>query len=628
MTRRIGAWVRLAPWVLLAASIIVVEVGWRAPASPRVDTPAPRFAEGAIGRLRAAPSGGIDDDRAAAIVSGVTFGRTEHIAPADQDLFLASGLWHLLAASGQNIALVATCCILLARAFGRTRVAGSVVALVAIPAYVLVVGGGASIVRAGIMGELAVIAWLFGVLADMRHLIVLTAAAICWIWPGAHRGLGMQLSFACVAALAWWATPATRRLTAWGVPTWLAAGLVASGVCSFVTAPILVLRTGAAPFTGTLANLLAVPLAGGILVIGLATSLVATFGPQATARLAAVGFHLTGWFASLLLALARRGADLPLAQTSSHALAIGAPSIGLALILLPRVRMPPSMRRGSRLLLVGGLATCCALAIAQSAGVPVPLAGRGGPPPPIATGAMRIGVLDIGQGDATLVATRTRAVLIDSGPPDGQVVRRVHELGVDRVDGLVMTHDSLDHRGGYDAVLASLHPRWIIKARGAAGPWEHVRATAPELIEVCAGATLRVDAEVVLRFLHPTCDGHVVPRTTDLHNDGAIVTLVEHGDIRVLVPADAEAPVLVHLPIPPLDLLRVSHHGSSDPWLPQLIRQVHPQLAAISVGEGNSYGHPRHDTLASLEAGRVPTYRTDRDGTLTFDSDGSRLVLR
>jgi competence protein ComEC len=168
----------------------------------------------------------------------------------------------------------------------------------------------------------------------------------------------------------------------------------------------------------------------------------------------------------------------------------------------------------------------------------------------------------------------------------------------------------------------------VIKGVEAPGNWSHVKATAPQLVEVCAGGSLRLDPEVTLRFLNPTCDGHITPRTTDLHNDGAMVTLIEHGDIRAVVPADAEACVLVHLPLPKLDFLRISHHGSSDPCLPDLLTQVQPRIAAISVGEGNDYGHPRRDVLDALDAGHVRAMRTDQDGTVTLDSDGHQLVLQ
>jgi competence protein ComEC len=607
--------------VALVASILAVELGMRDPSPGMfVAVPPPAFAAPLVEQLRAVPLAEIHDARAAAVASGVLFGRTEHVTPADQQAFLSSGLWHLLAASGQNIALVATCCILLARGVGAGRTTGSVLALLAIPAYVMVVGGGASIVRAGIMGELGILAWLFGRLPDVRHLLVVVAAAICWIWPGAHRGLGMQLSFACVAALAWWAVPATRRLEDEGVPAWLAAALVATGLCSVVTAPILVLRTGAAPLLGIVANVLAVPLAGVLLVVGLAGSAVTlTATALGLGGIGHVAMAPSGLLARLLLDIASRAATLPAAQTSSRVLAIGVPvCVGVALL---------GPRRVHRIAVIG-IACCVVLPLGAAVAGSTPLGRQvvGGVAPPLAPGSLRIASLDIGQGDSTLVQQGDAAILVDVGPPDGHVVERVHELGVERIDGVVLTHDSLDHRGGFDAVLAALHPKWVVMPHLAPGPWQRIRELAPKLVEVCAGSHITV-GDAQLDVLHPRCDGTIVPHTGDLHNDGAMVILVRHGAIRAVLPADAEAPVLVGLGLPHLDLLRVSHHGSADPSLPELLARTTPAVASISVGEGNDYGHPRASTIDALRAAGVRTLRTDRDGTVVFDSDGERLRL-
>ena len=250
--------------------------------------------------------------------------------------------------------------------------------------------------------------------------------------------------------------------------------------------------------------------------------------------------------------------------------------------------------------------------------------GSHGPPD---TGVLRIAVLDVGQGDATLLATSDHAVLVDTGPPDGDVVREVRAAGVDRLDGIVLTHDSLDHRGGFEQAISALRPSWVAMPRGAPGPWQRIRAAAPELVELCAGDRFDVGAARV-DVLHPRCDGTIAPRTGDVHNDGAMVLLVAHRSVRALLPADAEAPVLLGLGLPRLHLLRVPHHGSEDPSLDELLARTAPQVAAISVGAGNDYGHPRREVLAQLDRAHARTLRTDRDGSVVLDSDGSRVVRR
>jgi len=111
-------------------------------------------------------------------------------------------------------------------------------------------------------------------------------------------------------------------------------------------------------------------------------------------------------------------------------------------------------------------------------------------------------------------------------------------------------------------------------------------------------------------------------------NQHAVVLLVSYGDLDVLFTADAEADVTTRLRLPPVEVLKVAHHGSADPLLPDLLDRLRPRVAVISVGRGNDYGHPTPSTLATLErrSGLV-VCRTDRDGAVTVDSDGRRLSV-
>jgi competence protein ComEC len=112
-------------------------------------------------------------------------------------------------------------------------------------------------------------------------------------------------------------------------------------------------------------------------------------------------------------------------------------------------------------------------------------------------------------------------------------------------------------------------------------------------------------------------------------NRNAIVLLVSYGSTDALLTADAESDVTLPLRPPQIEILKVAHHGSADAGLPELLRRTRPRIALISVGEGNGYGHPTPSTLAALAGvGGLAVGRTDRDGSVTVESDGRNLLLR
>jgi competence protein ComEC len=139
-----------------------------------------------------------------------------------------------------------------------------------------------------------------------------------------------------------------------------------------------------------------------------------------------------------------------------------------------------------------------------------------------------------------------------------------------------------------------------------------------------AGQALRL-GNLRLRVLWPE-EG---ASPADDPNDHATVLLASFGHIDALLPADAESNVTGRLGLAPVEILKVGHHGSADPGLPDLLETLHPRLAVISVGEHNDYGHPRASTLAALAAAPgLVVYRTDRDGPVIVESDGRRMTVR
>ena len=105
--------------------------------------------------------------------------------------------------------------------------------------------------------------------------------------------------------------------------------------------------------------------------------------------------------------------------------------------------------------------------------------------------------------------------------------------------------------------------------------------------------------------------------------------VASYGDLDVFLPADAESDVTSRLRLGAYEILKVAHHGSEDPGLPDELRLIRPRLAVISAGRNNDYGHPRPETLAALSAEpSLALYRTDVHGRVVVESDGRNLRVR
>jgi competence protein ComEC len=144
------------------------------------------------------------------------------------------------------------------------------------------------------------------------------------------------------------------------------------------------------------------------------------------------------------------------------------------------------------------------------------------------------------------------------------------------------------------------------------------------IVSTRAGQRFRL-GELRLDVLWP--DGSA--QAGDDPNDHATVLLAGYGNVDALLPADAESNVTLPLHVPPVEILKVAHHGSADAGLPDLLDRTRPSVAVISAGEGNEYGHPRPSTLAALAAAPGLTlYRTDRDGRIVLETDGARVGVR
>jgi competence protein ComEC len=208
-------------------------------------------------------------------------------------------------------------------------------------------------------------------------------------------------------------------------------------------------------------------------------------------------------------------------------------------------------------------------------------------------------------------------VLVDGGPPGDDLEAELRAAGVSALGAVVVTHDQSDHAGGIRQILGRLPVRRLIFSSARRSLLAAARRSGAVPYRVGEGSEVS-SAGLRLEVLWPPRDRAQVMNGDADPNDRSLVLLARWRTFSMLLTGDAEAEA-VPLDPGPIDVLKVSHHGSDDAGLGPLLDRASPQLALISVGAGNPFGHPTAGTLATLAAHRVPVLRTDRDGTLALE---------
>jgi competence protein ComEC len=547
------------------------------------------------------------------VLTGIVLGEDDGIDPSLSDAFQASGLTHLLAVSGQNVAITAVGVVEAARIVGIGRLAGEGVAILAVLAYALAVGWQPSVVRAAVAGTLASLGWITARPRDRWHALAVGALVLLSWTPSAALEPGFQLSFAAVVAIFVVLPRAAGVPDAYPVPRGLWDVLVVALACGLVTAPIVWIHFGAVALWTVPANIAAEPAMPPLIALSLAATLIEPVLPGAATALA----WLAGWCAAWIALVARVVSGWPSARIHSPiALAAGLALAGAAL----GVRALPPRRRRTAVVGLVSVALACASAACALRPAPSWRPPRG----------LRVTFLDVGQGDGTLVEAPGGAILVDEGPPEADVAEQLRRMGLRSLTAIVLTHPQRDHIGGAADVLDRLRVGEVldpgIDARSADhdGAVSAARRHRVPIVVVRQGDVFRVGA-LWLRILWP--DGPGAPGEDP--NQHAVVALASFGATDVLLTADAESDVTRRLPLHHVEILKVAHHGSEDPGLPDLLRVLRPRLAVIEVGRGNDYGHPRPETLAALAAlPGLETLRTDENGRIVVESDGRRITVR
>jgi competence protein ComEC len=549
-----------------------------------------------------------------ALLAGLLMGERSQLPPESDEAFRRAGVYHILAVSGFNVALLAGAVFAGLAMCGIPRRGAAVVAAVALVGFALVVGGQASVLRATLMGLLLLAALLLDRESQLMNALA-AAALVLLVWrPGDLWEPGFQLSFAATAGIIYVTPWMAAMLTEHRWPGWLATAVAVSLGAQAAVTPLMLGHFNQLSLIGVVANLAVVPLAGIATMLGMLALLVELL----SAVLAALLFE-TLWLVLLALratvsvAAAIPGAMVHLPAPASLAVVAWYAALGLA---------PAAATSARARMVVGALA--------------VIVAGTSIWPWLRPTeGMLRVTFLDVGQGDAALVELPDGPRLLVDGGPGGarrfDVGERVlapflWNRPVGHLDAVALSHWDIDHSGGLAAVLRRFRiGEFWESGRAPSGAADTVaalaRSGAPRRV-LTAGQRLWL-GRALITVLGPA------PGPPVAANDQSLVLRLDWRGVSMLLPGDlgaqGEAALLARAgPLRAL-VLKVAHHGSRSSSGAPFLRAAQALVAVVSVGARNPFRHPSPDALARLEAAGAHIYRTDRDGAVMLETDGRVL---
>lgn len=595
-------------------------------------------------------------EREAQLARGFVLGQDDRVDSLTREDFRRSGLAHLLAVSGQNVALLALLAMPVLALLGMPLRARLLWVLALIACYVPLTGAGPSIQRAGVMGGLSVLATLAGRRSSRFYALALAMVVTLAIDPGIAGDVGWQLSFAAVLGIFLLVAPiraamTVRSSTPGSLLRTLCDGAAMTLAATIATAPLIAFHFGQLPVLTLVANLLALPAVAPSMWLGMLAAACGQVPGFPVEALNAFNAPLLAYIAQVAAWCGRPEWACLEVHLSGAGLAASYVAIAvatLAALRLARRRRIDGLRHSAGLRHRAGLrhsdgrqrrlvgskgysglgrlprraVPVTALVLVALLGALTLLVGREVSAAPVP--GLRISVLDVGQGDAILFQPAgAGALLVDGGPPGQRLAAKLAGSGVDRLAAAVITHDQSDHAGGIEELLGAIPIGRLLYASAGRDVLLAAHAAGVPTQRVAKGAQLH-DAGLRLEAIWPPAE--LLPGRDEDPNHLALVLLARWQDFSMLLTADAEAES-TPLDPGPVDVLKVAHHGSEDSGLGFLLDRIRPRLAVISVGSGNPYGHPTPLTLAVLASHHVRTLRTDQDGEITLDVNQGAVTV-
>jgi competence protein ComEC len=518
--------------------------------------------------LRSASGGG----DGGSLIPGMVLGDTSLQSDEFKDQMRRSGLTHLVAVSGANFAIVSAFvlwCMQFVFRTMRLRVLATAIALIC---FIALVRPSPSVLRAAAMAAVLLIAYATKRGADSLPALGFAIAAVVIGDPWQSRDAGFALSVLATAGLLLFA-PRIIAFFERALPKLLAQAMAPPIAAMVFCAPVIVAIAGYLSPMSIIANLLAAPAVAPITIFGFIAALISPITPQISMFLVTLVKPMAWWIATV----ADWASGFRVLTIQKGLIGFLAITVVIALVLL-----------APRKIVVTALILVLSLTYLQR----------------FPGGDWQVVNCDIGQGDGMVVNLgKHRAIVIDTGPDPALINRCLKQLGIREIPLLILTHGHADHIAGLSGAIAN---------RKVGTQW---------FGNIKRGATAHF-GEMNIKVLWPDTGSYD-------ENNSSIAVRIYTPDFSLFAGGDME-PLTQAMLAPELtgvDIYKVCHHGSAyqDEGF---TRALDPQLALISVGAENSYGHPAASTLALLRQVGAKVLRTDTDGAIAVRARRHRLQVK
>lgn len=560
-------------------------------------------------------------EAAQGLVPGLALGDSSALKPELAEQMKAAGLTHLIAVSGTNVTLLIVVVLAVLRGFRVNRNWQYLVTVIALLAFVVLVRPQPSVLRATVMGLVALAATYSKSNRSPVPALSVAVIALVALDPWLAVSYGFALSVAATAGLILWVNRIQSfldRTIPKRVPLWIIQILTVTVAAQFSVFPILVALGSPISLSSIPANMFAVPLAVPAMVLGLLAALVTPISQLLGAAIAWVA----GLFAHMISIVAQFSAAIEWlvipwpAGKLGIALALLAVSSGVQVGLV--WRRLTSMQQSQSVSIV--IAAAVLLWINPSFNLkqwPVP--------------NWVMVSCDVGQGDATVVRVgRNEAVVVDVGGDPKAIDECLADLHIKRIPVLLLTHFHADHVGGLEGAIGNRKVGQI-RVSPLSDPPSTTEFVNAVLARLNRDSTVMTYPErFVINGVSFTCiwpSELILGQGSDANNSSVAIA-VDVAGASILLAGDIEPPaqdaIVRDLPKTDFDVIKVAHHGSRN-QSSDFASWANAEVAFISVGKDNDYGHPAPETISLYELTGSRVFRTDLGGDLAVSIQDSQI---